>query len=134
MPRLALAIVLLLMQMGPAVPNAPTDVQNPDYPLHARILAIHWEHNRYGTHGYGRGDLLSPQEQGFDYTFDCGDPFITTKGEELYPARWKKQNERIEILESRVGTDKFERCELKIDLKNAIYRRKGSDIVTVPMK
>jgi hypothetical protein len=130
MMRAAIAVLLLMSQMGPAVPNTPTTTPDPAFPLKVQILAIHWNHNKYGTHGYGRANLLTPDVKGFDYTFDCGDPFLTNRGDEFYGARWKKQDERLEIVEERIGSGgKTEKCELKVELKAFAYMRKNGEVV-----
>jgi hypothetical protein len=70
---------------------------NPGVPLHVRIPQIHWNHIRWGTTGWSRANPVVPTEQGFDYTCDCGQPFMVTKGDAFYSGRWKKPNERVEL-------------------------------------
>jgi len=132
--RAMIVALFLMSQLGPAVPNTPTSTQDPAFPVHVQILAIHWNHNRYGTHGYGRGNVLTPDVKGFDYTFDCGDPFLTNRGDEFYGGRWKKQDERLEIIEERIGSGgKTEKCELKVELKPFAYKKdKNGEVVAKP--
>jgi hypothetical protein len=133
--RVMIVALFLMAQMGPAVPNTPTSTPDPDFPVHVQILSNKWGHNRYGTHGYGRGNVLDTDVKGFDYTYDCGDPFLTTKGEEFYGARWKKQDEKLEIIEERIGSGgKTEKCELKVDMKTFAYKRQNGEVVAKPSK
>jgi len=131
--RILASLVLLAAQIYiPATPNGPTPNANPAFPLHVKILQIHWSHNRWGTTGWGRANLIAPTEQGFDYTFDCSEPFMTTKGDAFYSARWKKMNERIELIEQRIGSSKTDKCDLKVDMKPYVYRYENGTLVTKP--
>ncbi len=97
---LLLAVFLWMGQYYPynsVTPNGPTGVQDPKFPLRVKILTNPWHHNTLGTHGWGRGDLVFPQRQGFDYTYDCEEPFMVTTGDEVYSARWKKQDKQARI-------------------------------------
>jgi hypothetical protein len=133
--RAIIVALFLLGQMGPAVPNTPTSTPDPAFPVHVQILGIHWNHNQYGTHGYGRGNVVAADVKGFDYTFDCGDPFMATKGEEFYSARWKKPDQKLELIEERIGSGgKTEKCELKVDMKPFAYKRVNGDVVAKPSK
>jgi hypothetical protein len=126
MRLLCLFFVLIFAQVG-ATPAGPADVNDPAYPLRIHILRVNWtgHHNGYGYEGatgYGRGDIWEPQKQGFDYTFSCFEPFLHTTGQEAYSARWKSQGKTIELLEEKIGSGgKFEKCELKVDLKPYVY-------------
>jgi hypothetical protein len=123
--------VLLLLFLGqafhepPDVPTSPT--ANPGYPLHLRVLNVHWNHTeRYGYQGYGRADLLGPQPQGVDYTFECNQPFLhNAQPGEFYLGRWKKQGQSIELLTQKVGSNKTDKCEVKVALKDAPYGKYG---------
>jgi hypothetical protein len=124
---LCIFTVFVLAQMG-ATPAGPADANDPAYPLRIHILRVSWNghHDRWGNYdeatGWGRGDIWEPQRQGFDYTFSCFEPFLHTTGDEAYSARWKSQGKTLEILEERIGSGgKFEKCELKVDLKPYAY-------------
>lgn len=117
---LASFLLLALLQMVvPARPNAPAPVNAPDYPLHVRIFGVHWNQNRWALNGWGRGSLLDPTPQEFDYTFTCNPPFVHTRGTETYAARWKKPGRKLEILTARPGSNKFDKCELDVSLSPA---------------
>ncbi|MGC1830647.1 MAG: hypothetical protein WA663_09600 [Candidatus Acidiferrales bacterium] len=132
-------LLSVLLWMGqfynyPVVPNAPTGVQDPKFPLRVKILGTNWTHGPLGTHGWGRGDLVVPQRQGFDYTYDCSQPFMVTTGDEIYSARWKKQDKQLELLVGKIGSDnKAEKCELNVNLQPFVYERRNGGIVTVPL-
>jgi len=82
---------------------------------------------------WGRADIVAPQQQGFDYESDCSEVFMVSHGEELYSARWKKQDQQLEMLVSRMGTGKSNKCVLKADLKPYIYEFENGGIVTRPL-
>ena len=113
MRTLAILLLTAFFQVG-----GPTQVEDPAYPLRVRILG-----RNIGGSGtfWGRGDVFSPAEQGFDYQTDCSTPFMRSEGDERYSARWKKQDKELEILISRIGTNRSEKCALKVDLKPFIY-------------
>jgi hypothetical protein len=128
--RLILPILLVLAQ---AI-GGPTQVQDPSYPLRVRIL----ERNIARRAGeivrmWGRADLVDAQEQGFDFDSDCSDLFMVSHGDELYSARWKKQDKELEMLVSKIGTGKSSKCTLKADLKPFVYIIQNGVIVTRPM-
>jgi hypothetical protein len=128
--RLILPVLLLLAQ---AI-GGPTQVQDPSYPLRVRIL----ERNIARRAGeivrmWGRADLVDAQEQGFDFDSDCSDLFMVSHGDELYSARWKKQDKELEMLVSKIGTGKSNKCTLKADLKPFVYIIQNGVIGTRPM-
>ncbi len=128
--KLLLPIFLLLAQ---AI-GGPTQIQDPAYPLRVRIL----ERNTSRRAGevvrmWGRADLIDgKQEQGFDFESDSSDLIMVSHGDELYSARWKKQDRQLEILVSKIGTGKSNKCVLKADLKPYIYIFENGTIVTKP--
>lgn len=129
--RFLASLILLAAQVYvPATPNGPTHDVNPAYPLRVQIMQIHWSHNRWGTTGWGRANLVAPANQGFDYTFDCDEPFMTTRGNGFYSGRWKKPNTRLELLEERIGSSKTQKCELKVETKPYVYEFQHGALVT----
>jgi hypothetical protein len=102
--------------------GGPTQVQDPAYPLRVRVLGRNSSRSGYGAmRVWGRADLVVPQEQGFDYESDCNVLFMVSYGDELYSARWKKQDKELEMLVSKMGTGKSEKCTVKADLKPYVY-------------
>jgi hypothetical protein len=127
MRYLCILTVFVLAQVG-ATPAGPADANDPQYPLRVHILRVSWSGHHHdgfydGATGFGRGDIWEPTKQGFDYTFSCFEPFLHTTGDEAYSARWKSQGKTLEILEEKIGTggDRFNKCELKVDLKPYVY-------------
>jgi len=131
MKRLALFLLLLLLAVPLAAqrfyqpPDIPASDLNADFPLRVRILHIHWHYVYQNYSGYGRGNILFESGPvGFDYTYSCNEPFLANEQRgEFYQARWKKQDQKIEILTQEVGNSKHvHKCELKVALKDAPYR------------
>jgi len=128
-------LVTLLLGLSQAV-GGPTQVQDPAYPIHVRILGRNVSQSTIGNVRYwGRGDIFEPSEQGFDYESDCSVAFMRSEGDERYSARWKKQDKELEILVSRIGTGKSDKCVLKVDMKPFIYDVDNDRhvVVTKPM-
>jgi hypothetical protein len=128
-------VVILLLALSQVV-GGPTQVQDPAYPLRVRILGRNVSRSANGSvRVWGRGDLFEPSEQGFDYATDCSIAFMRSEGDERYSARWKKQDIELEILVSRIGTGKSDKCVLKTDLKPFIYDIDNDRhvVVTKPM-
>jgi hypothetical protein len=131
--QLLAILVLAFTQMVNV--GGPTQVQDPAYPLHVRILQRSGERRNGAMRVWGRGDIESPKEQGFDYQSDCDVLFMVSHGDEFYSARWKKQDKELEMLVSRMGTGKAEKCTVKADLKPFVYVRGQTtgEIVTKPI-
>jgi hypothetical protein len=116
-----LALVLASGVWAQVSVGGPTEVQNPAYSLRVRILTRNESRGPYGMRTWGRADLFSPQEQGFDYDCTCSEVLMATIGEQRYSARWKTPNKELELLVSRVGTDKSSKCTVKANLQPFIY-------------
>ena len=117
--------------------GGPSSVQDPAYPLRVRILTRNGSRGPNGIRMWGRADLfLDQQEQGFDYESTCDEVLMVTHGDERYSARWKKQDKELEMLVSRVGTGKANKCVMKADLQQFVYeyeRGTSGPVVTKPM-
>jgi hypothetical protein len=128
-PILLSALFLALFASATAVPQyeAPgvaSTVPNPDFPLHIRVLSQGERvRNRFGTHGFGRADLLGNPVRGMDYAFDCFTAFLHNANGEFYQGRWKKTDLEMEILVQRVGSDHVDKCTLKVTMKPEPYGR-----------
>jgi hypothetical protein len=124
---LFLSVGTVFAQRFTASPDVPATEPNPQFPLHVRILQSHWNHVNGGYQGYGRGDILADEPTGFDYTYSCSEPFLhNAQKDEFYQARWKKQDQKIELLMLQVGSTHEQKCELKVALKPAPYGHYGS--------
>lgn len=133
MKRAVFALVLLASsgclhaQRFTQPPDVPATTPYADYPVHVHLVYGHWNHVNGGYEGYGRGDILGATPQGFDYTFSCSEPFLhNAQKAEFYQARWKKQDQKLEILMQKVGTDHLQKCELKTSLKPEPYGKYGA--------
>ena len=140
------ALFLGLVLVNPVLVNkalaqvnvgGPTDVQDPAYPLRVRILTRNGTRGPGGIRMWGRADLfLDQQEQGFDYESTCDELLMVTHGDERYSARWKKQDKELEMLVSKVGTGKANKCVVKADLQHFVYeyeRGTSGPVVTKPL-
>jgi hypothetical protein len=83
---------------------------NSRYPLQVNVLSDNWKYN--GNHDYkGRGSLAlvnePTQERPFHYR--CANSF---KPAAIYPARWIKPGEKLEILMSKRGSKRTRSCDL----------------------
>jgi hypothetical protein len=128
-------LVTLLLGLSQVV-GGPTQVPDPAYPIHVRILGRNVSQSTIGNVRYwGRGDIFEPSEQGFDYESDCSVAFMRSEGDERYSGRWKKPDKELEILVSRIGTGKSDKCVLKVDMKPFIYDVDNDRhvVVTKPM-
>jgi len=123
--------VLFLLSQIPV--GGPTQVQDPNYPLRVRILERNTSRHNGSMRMWGRADLMEPQAQGFDYESTCDELFMVSHGDELYSARWKKQDRELEMLVSKMGTGKSNKCVLKADLKPFVYVRGEHGIETKPI-
>ena len=95
---------------------------DPDYPVHVHVITNKRGYDRAGTTGFGTADVLGNPVQGMDYTFTCGHGFLpNTQREEFYQGRWVKPGAKMELLSLRLGTDKVDKCEIKVAMKSAPY-------------
>ena len=115
--------------------GGPTQVQDPAYPLRIRVITRNVSRSfNGGVKMWGRADLFGTTEQGFDYEADCGDLLLmVTHGDERYSAKWKKQDRELEVLISKVGTGKNNKCTVKADLKPFTYETQRGEVITKPL-
>ncbi len=133
---------LFLISVGVALAQVnvggPTQGQDPNYPLRVRILTRSSSRERFGMRMWGRADLFggAHAEQGFDYESTCDEVVMVTHGDERFSARWKKQDRELEILLSKIGSGKANKCSVKVDLQQFFYEyENGSSgpVVTKPL-
>jgi hypothetical protein len=126
-PILFSALLVTLFAPAMAVPQyeppgVASTVPNPNYPLHVRVLSQGERvHNRFGTHSFGRADLLASPVRGMDYAFDCSTGFLHNENGDFYQGRWKKPDQEMEILVQRMGSDHVDKCTLKVTMKAEPY-------------
>jgi hypothetical protein len=99
-----------------------------DYPLRVHIYQFN-SHSHYyqraleTVDGEGRANLYQNGEpRGFDFSYRCGERLRTSAGFETYPARWKKQDQSLEVLLPVIGKQgAFDSCEMKVEMKDTAY-------------
>jgi flagellin-like protein len=135
-------VVATLILVGAAFAQVnvggPTQVQDPAYSLRVRILTRNTSRGSYGIRMWGRADLFggAQPEQGFDFESTCNEVLMVTHGDERYSARWKKQDRELEMLVSRVGSGKSNKCSVKADLQQFVYEFENGNtgpVVTKPL-
>jgi len=84
--------------------------------------------------GEGRANLFENGEpRGFDYGYRCSERLRNSAGFETYPARWKKQDQTLEILLPKLGNSSATvSCDLKVDMKDFAYYRRDGSLETEP--
>lgn len=136
MRQLALLVPALALISGASAQvnvGGPTEVQDPAYPLKVRIMERNTDRSRFGVRSWGRADLYDgPKVRGFDYQTDCNVIVMTSQGDERFSARWKKQDKELEMLVSKIGAAKPQRCVVKANLQPFVYEFEGGAIVTEP--
>jgi hypothetical protein len=89
---------------------------------------------RFGAYkGEGKANLIEAgQINGIEFAYDCDYKFHSSEADEFYPARWKRQNETMDILMGELGSDtKTHTCELKIQMKDWVYRKVDGKLITM---
>jgi hypothetical protein len=102
-----------------------------EYPLRVRIyqeggVSHYYDRSLETVDGEGRANLFENGEpRGFDFSYRCQERLRTSAGSETYPARWRKQNQTLEILLPQFGKPgAYDACELKVLMKaDAVYHR-----------
>ncbi len=130
---LSLSVPSLFAQRYYAAPDVPSTAPNPQYPLHVHVFANHYNYDNGGYHGYGRADILGTKPSGFDYTYSCSEPFLhNAQAAEFFQAKWKKQNEKLELLMLKVGSNREQKCQLNVTLKQTPYGQYGTSAAPEP--
>jgi len=105
-------------------PGVAATTPNPAYPLRLRILGAQRVNDSYGVHGFGRADLIQEPIHGLDYTYECNYGFLhNASSDDYYEGRWKKPGSEIEILVQRIGSDRVDKCDLKVTMKPTAYSK-----------
>jgi hypothetical protein len=130
--RFALLLGFIAVVCVPAVLVAKRSLS--DYPLRLHIYQTNWNHNGFGYHALGRGNLFDEQGQphGVEYTYDCEDHLMASSGNEAYPARWKKPGQSLEVVFGEIGQkpDEFHACEFKVAVKSFVFYRHDGNLDT----
>lgn len=110
-----------------------------DYSLRVHIFQFN-SHSHYyqrtldAVDGEERANLYENGEpRGFDFNYRCSERLMVSSGYETYPARWKKQNQTLEILLPVMGKPgAFDACEMKVAMKDTAYFRHNGGLDEEP--
>lgn len=105
-----------------STPDGPATAPNLEFPLHVQVIQTQATSGRFGSRGFGRGNVLGAPEKGIDFTYECSSAILNTGKNEFYQARWKKQDRKIELLMQRIGSDHLDKCDLEVALKAEPYK------------
>ncbi len=112
-----------------------------DYPLRVHIYQFNSHSHYYGqtrtldlVDGEGRANLFENGEpRVFDFSYRCQERLRWSAGYETYPARWKKQNQTLEILLPQFGKPgAYDACEMKVEMKDTAYYRHNGGLYEEP--
>ena len=130
--------ILLLLLIAAAAParSAPRDPEK--YPLRVHIFNRTVHRRTYRGRfliydGDGRANLIQANQiSGLEFTYECDYKFLDSDADEYYPAKWKRDGLSLEILMGVIGSDtKTHTCDLKVALKDYVFRRENGKIVTM---
>jgi hypothetical protein len=117
----ALLSSLLFAQLAPSIPATAPD---PAYPIHIQLAQTGVSGGTYMSY-YGRGNILGDNPTGIDYASDCYQQSGSMQSRDptaVYQARWKKQDQRLEILLRQIGSTHTSRCVLKVTMQPTPYQ------------
>lgn len=119
----ALFLLAFAFQFRAVTPDIPATVPDPAYPLKVHIfIAKAIGNGGSGYDGFGRADLLGPNPRGFDFRFSCDTPFQPNiQAADFYQARWRKPDQRLQLLMQSIGGNHLSHCDLNIAFKAAPY-------------
>jgi len=125
---------VICVASGIALCSVIAHASEPDlstYPLRVQVMQATATRTAFGTTGYGKANLEQDGHvQGFEYTFNCPDPFLPSDGPDRYPARWKDVGTKIRILTHKIGSNSHSECELKVSLHSFVFEMKDGELVT----
>jgi hypothetical protein len=98
----------------------------PDYPVHFHVLDGARTEDNSADHGWGTANLADPAVptglQGAEYTYDCWRGFLTNSQlSGFYQGHWVKPGAELEVLLQRAGSDKVEKCKVRVNLQPQPY-------------
>lgn len=123
MKTATLLLLAFAFQFRAVTPDIPATAPDPAYPLKVHIFVAKGSGNGVsGYDGFGRADLLGPTPRGFDFRYACGTPFQPNfQPADFYQARWKKPNQRLQLLMQGIGGNHISHCDLYVDFKAKPY-------------
>ena len=127
--RLSRFVITISAVVCLSLPAAQAESRNPaDYPLRIHIFRrseTTFYHSRVAEEakGDGRANLFEGGEpKGLDFEFECSEKLKTSSGYETFPAKWKKPNEELVILQPEFGkANSYSTCKLKVQMKEFAY-------------
>ncbi len=133
-------LVALLIANAALLPPLGAESKNPaDYPLRVHIFRrseTTFYHQRVAEEakGEGRANLFEGGEpKGIDFQFECSEKLQTSSGYETFPAKWKKPNEELVILQPQFGKpNSYDTCKLKVQLKDFAYFSRNGNLNSEP--
>ena len=136
--RRFISLVAALAALCPPVLHAES--RNPaDYPLRIHIFRrseTTFYHQRVAEEakGDGRANLFEGGEpKGLDFEFECSEKLKTSSGYETFPAKWKKPNEELIILQPEFGkANSYATCKLKVQVKDFAYVARNGTLSMEP--
>ena len=129
-----LALALVSGALAQVSVGSPAQTEDPKYPLKIRIMERNVVRSRFAVRSWGRADLYDGQKvHGFDYQTDCNIIVMTSRGDERFSARWKKQDQELEMLVTKIGAAKPEKCVVKANLQPFVYEFESGAITTEPL-
>ena len=86
------------------------------------MLDSHFRVTPAGVYGYGTANLLGPSQKGANFTYTC-DRGLTANSQpgEFYLAHWIKQDQKLEMLQQRIGSNHVDRCRISLTLQPAPF-------------
>ncbi len=115
-------------------PGFAYEPPSPDYPVHLHVLDGARTEDNQGDHGWGTANLSEPASQtpggtdlqGAEFTYECWRGFLpNTQLNSFYQGRWVKPGSELEALLQRPGSDKVDKCRIKLNLKPQPYPEKN---------
>jgi len=97
-------------------PDVPTAAPSADFPLRVHLFSMTYGGTDATYRGYGSGNIVSTTPVlGFEYTFDCAQPFTANpKPEATYAARWKEPNLKLELQMTPADASRTDTCVIGI--------------------
>ena len=131
------AVATAMTLLGPSASAESRNIS--DYPLRIHIFrrseTTFYQHRVPDeARGDGRANLFEGgQPKGIDFAFDCSEKLQTSSGFETFPARWKKPNEELIVLQPEFGkAGSYSTCKLKVQIKDFAYFSRNGNLNTEP--
>ena len=135
--RAALFLLLLSLLFAGCGPKPAPVGTAPPLQLQVHVFergAIRTKRSGY-FRGEGKANLIEGNSvRGFEFSYECPYKFHSSDEDAFYPAQWKVEGLKIYIITPAPGTDKEHLCELKMLMKDFVYRRINGKLVTMSVQ